>query len=122
MTEQERASALVARSRRLSRHRRLRTQRSGSGGSGTSVADSVGSLRGSTPVLSTSGGVRKGGFECFPRLRGERDRRTARGPGPGLQLGTGVALMSGRPDTHTLAFSQVSLEGGGFVGFGPAPG
>ena len=47
MTEQERAAALVARSRRMSRHRRRRTQRSGSGVSGTSVADSVGSRRGS---------------------------------------------------------------------------
>ena len=51
MTEQERAAALVARSRRMSRHRRRRTQRSGSGVSGTSVADSVGSRRGSTPGL-----------------------------------------------------------------------
>ena len=88
MTEQERASAMVARSRRMSRHRRRRTQRSGSGGSGTSVADSVSSRRGSTPVLSTSGGVGKGGAECssLTRVEGSADRQGSRTRSPAGDL------------------------------------
>ena len=61
MMEQERVSALVACSRRISRQQRQRRQQSESFGSVSSVADSIGSLRGSTPIPSTTGGMGKGG-------------------------------------------------------------
>ena len=100
MTEQERAAALVARSRRMNCHRWRRMQRSGSGGSGTSVADSVGSRRGSTPVLSTSGGGGKGGSECssLTRVEGSAYRQGSRTRSPaGNRSGLDVR-SSGHPD------------------------
>ena len=100
MTEQERAAALVARSRRMSRHRRQRTQRSGSSGSGTSVADSVGSRRGSCSLDFGRRGKRRirmllayagrgiGGPSRSPA--GDRsglDVRSSGHPDPGVQSG-----------------------------------
>ena len=98
MTEQERAAALVARSRRMNSHRRRRTPRSGSGGSGNSVADSVGSRRGSTPVLSTSGGGGKGGseFSSLTRVEGSADRQGSRTRSPAGDR-SGLDVRSPRP-------------------------
>ena len=116
MTEQERAAALVARSRRMSRHRRRRMQRSGSGGSGTSVADSVGSRRGSTTVLSTSGGGGKGGSECssLTRVEGSADRQGSMTRSPaGDRSGLDVR-SSGHPDPGVQ--SGESGRGEGLLG------
>ena len=99
-------------SRQLRRHK----QRSGSGGSVTSVADSVGSLGGSTSVPSLAGGMRKGVAESSPlrRVEGSADHQGSRTRSPaGDWCGVDVRT-SGHPDPDVQ--SDESGKGEGLLG------